>query len=246
MNIKKILMMKGWLLVLSTFLFFEKNLMADGCPVGHCSTVAKKVKKACEKRKEEDEKNGRPHIPGNAFFTNPTDPDGDLCYCPCSCYAEGTEILSNGSTVPVESVGQSASLTTPLGEIEVIKAKRSDVKDHPALQLDLENGKSLKVSTNHPFIIEGGQVIEARDLVVGAKLLQENGDPLAITKVMPIRYTGTFYNFQMDGRDESGADRIVISEGVRSGDETVQSYRNFVNRNIELRELMINISNDKE
>ena len=69
--------------------------------------------------------------------------------------------------------------------------------------------------------------------------MAENGDPVAVTKVQPTRYSGKFYNFVLNANDPNGADRIVISEGVRSGDWTVQSYSDFVAENVTLRQLML-------
>jgi hypothetical protein len=219
------------LVALAVFSANVSPLFAEDCPADHCSINQKKIYAACKKSGNV----------GAAYYDNPKDPSGPMCSCPCSCYAEGTEILSLGKTVSVESVNQGDTLSTPAGEVPVQKPLRSTVENFPAVQLELANGKSLTVSTNHPFITEGGIVAEARDIKSGSSLMQENGSSVPVASATPTSYTGTFYNFILDGKHESGSDRVVFSEGVQSGDWMVQSFRQGLATNVGLREVIAKI-----
>lgn len=217
--------MKQNLLAIIAILFTGTAVFAGECPSSHCSGMNKQINEIC---KADGKAGQKVYVPYNDSF----------CYCGCSCYAAGTEILGSGSIDTVDELALGESLETLVGPVEITKVFKDQVENTAAVAIVIETGRQLTVSPNHPFVTQGGVVKSAASLSQSDFLLNEAGEPVAIASITPTKYTGTFYNVILNGKKESGEDRIVIAEGVQSGDWEVQSFRDYLNANVGLREII--------
>lgn len=204
---------------------------AAPCAAGHCTRVNPQIQPIC---KEAAEQNGGVIPP---IIIVPTELGG-ICTCPCSCFATDTKIEQGDGEGLVQDIERGASLMTPRGERKVQLELRSKVENAQAIQLELDNGRSLTVSTNHPFISYDGIITSAEKLKDGSELAGTRGEPVTVLRATPTTYSGWFHNFIVKSRDPKQMDRIVQSEGVQSGDWLVQSYHDQVKQNINIRDLL--------
>lgn len=65
------------------------------------------------------------------------------------------------------------------------------------LSISLSNDQNLLVTSDHPFITEGGQLI-ASELHVGQHLIKSNDDLVTITSITPINRTANSYDVETD------------------------------------------------
>lgn len=167
------------------------------------------------------------------------------CTCPCSCYASRTAISTQSGERFVEEIKEGDVVETPNGSSRVVRVMTSAVENEAGVSFELSNGRRMLVSANHPLVVSGGVVKAAATITTGDALLDVRGQPVVVVKAAPQDYSGTFYNMILEGLAPSGEDRIVISEGIQSGDWMVQSFRDQMNANLELREVISKIANDR-
>ncbi len=221
-------MNKSKLIVASAFLLWGSlNSIAAPCPADHCSKVAPKVYKACMKDGNK----------GSAYFEHPG--SDDMCSCPCSCFAVGTTVTTASGQIDFSKLESGDKVVTESGLGVINEVKKSEVQNHPVVAISFSNGITHTVSLNHPFLREGSIVTEAERLKKDDKVLGEKGEILEITAIKKSdNYTGPLYNLVLQGNDESGKDKIYYSRGIATGDWAVQSYRDLLQTEIGLRELM--------
>jgi len=207
-------------------------LMADECPGSHCSKMSEKINNSCKKD----------GLSGSKIYVPYKD---DFCFCGCSCLGAGTEVLGSGSIDTVEEFLAGENLETLAGSVEISKVMKDHFEDTAALKIVLQTGRSLLVSPNHPFVTRDGVVKSAVSLSTNDSLLNAENEPVGIQSITPTKYTGTFYNVIMNAKSDSGSDRIILAEGVQSGDWEVQSFRDYLNANVTLREIVAKMKKDQ-
>jgi hypothetical protein len=213
-------------------LFVSSRTRAADCPVGHCSQYATTVGTICDQLVSAT---GKPKASFSAPYIGPS---GLACTCPCSCFIEGTAIESSSGNMRVETIEKNMTLPTQGGYVKVAAPLASEVKNHPVVELELSNGRSLFVTNNHPMITPGGFIKSAGSLTKKDKLLNSKGEKVQIANIKNRKYSGFLYNFSMAAKEASGADRVIVAEGVQTGDWTVQSRHDRLKQNVTLRQVM--------
>lgn len=220
--------------LVSMALLAGTDLFAIPCPEGHCTAVAPKVARACAK-------NGNK---GEAYFEVPG--QDEMCSCPCSCFDQTGTLMTLAHEMRMDELKVGDEVVTPAGKSKIREVKHSDVVKHPVIKITMDDTSSFTVSTNHPFLREGSLVTEAQRLKVGDKLQGSEGRVRTVKAIDNRTYTGPLYNVVLDSEDEDGSGKVYYSRGVASGDYTVQSYRDFLRAEVNLREIMKAKSADRE
>lgn len=203
------------------------SAFAAKCSADHCGTVDKELNELCKL----DENAGK-----DVYYKDPD--TSRYCSCPCSCFASGETVSSEGQPVSVRNIYRGSLIDSPAGEVEVEKLMRSYVEEAPATRIHLESGNSLLLSNNHPLIDSYGRIVAAGQISPGMKLKGRGYRVDPVSSVENVKYTGWFYNFILDADRADGKDRIIYAKGVQNGDWEVQSYRDYLERNITLRDVI--------
>jgi len=152
--------------------------------------------------------------------------------CPCGCFAPETliELLTevgsenmpayslykNWKNVELASLEDEAHLTKPTYVARSIAVATEGDESKALVRIELDNGSVLRLTEKHPVLKASGQMITAREVTLGDKLVDRNGDELFIRKVGREPYDGKVYNFETDGK--TLASHVVVAEGVLVGD----------------------------
>jgi hypothetical protein len=223
-------------LTLAIALLVSMSSQANDCGYSHCSKKSDILNTRCVN----DGKAGQP-----VYFE---DKDGRYCSCPCSCFTADSKIGVGGGELAVKHLFEGYPVNTENGRTPIQKLMMSHVKDVPAIEVKLSNGRSTRVSDNHPFIQHDGVVVSAEDLRVGTRLRGVEGSEVSVTELKPFVYSGTFYNFIMDAgpkEKRSEKDRVLHTAGAQTGDWMVQSYRDYADASVALR-VLIQKMNEKK
>jgi len=222
--------MKNWIII-GIMALLPGITLAAPCPNSHCSKQSKDLMRLCLK-------NG---LPGKKIYFKV---GSQYCWCKCSCFAEGTQIMTENGEVNVEDLIAGDLLYTPAGEAHIHQVLASPSEGDSVLVFELKNGRSLAVSTNHPMILPGEVVVEAKHVKETDQLLGSNGEAIEIVNITKKAYHGSLINFINEASAESGRDRVIVAEGVQTGDWNIQSYRDYLDSSVKLRELIFQIKAD--
>lgn len=153
--------------------------------------------------------------------------------CPCGCFAGDTSIdveLSHGEKAQmlafllfdqwqdhsVSALEDSARLN----DIRLVprELNRATVGKErlPLVVLSLSNGRTLRLTQKHPVLKHTGQMVTAREVTRGDRVLDRRGQEVFVTRVERVREEGNVYNFETDGT--TLASHVVVAEGVLVGD----------------------------
>lgn len=128
---------------------------------------------------------------------------GSCCGC-CTCFLGGTKIITNNGHKPIEKIApQDLVLSYNLGtqQIEykpVLKTYRFENKE--ILEIVLDTGKAIKVSSTHPFYTLLGK-IKAGELKIGDKLFTPNGCYPQIVKIRKFTYAHPVITYNLTVKD---------------------------------------------
>lgn len=165
---------------------------------------------------------------------------GKTCYCICSCMAEGTRVTTgNGSQIKVEDMVQGSTTVLAAGinlrftsqvANSVVKTSTGDTKNSIYLEYSL-NGQKIKrvVTMDHPFLLYNKKLVGAGALQMNDQLIDQNGNPVSISRISWGTYVGKFWEFatNLNVPDQNYTNHLVITEGVVTGDYAVSIYENY-------------------
>lgn len=159
------------------------------------------------------------------------------CFCCCACFAEHTMIAMAEGTKEIKNIkkgeilkagsimGPGESLCT-WEDIPVTFAEGSESGvQEGMLYVVFGDKQEIIVTPDHVFLLATGKFIQAGKLKPGDQLVDESGNPIPILTVSQGRYEGGVRhiscNIDFDGRPDR---HLVLSEGIVSGDYTLQLY----------------------
>lgn len=224
--------MKNWIIV-AIMAVAPGIALAGECPQSHCSKKSAELNYACK----------ADGLAGQKIYY---EVNGKYCWCKCSCFTEGTQIMTENGEVSVENLLAGDILNTPKGETSIHRKLVSPSEGESVLVFELENGRRLAVSTNHPMVLPGELIVEAKNIKETDTLMGSNGESIGILSISKVPYHGSLINFINEANSESGRDRIIIAEGVQTGDWNIQSYRDYLDSSVELRRLITQINETQE
>jgi hypothetical protein len=99
-----------------------------------------------------------------------------------------------------------------------LSGKTAGGEELPLVWLELENGSSLGLTTEHAVLISTGEMVAARELEAGRHyLVLENGESVAIRGIERRPTTENVYNVLTDaGLNHKG--HLIVANGVIVGD----------------------------
>ncbi|HJV40104.1 Hint domain-containing protein [Caulobacter sp.] len=157
------------------------------------------------------------------------------------CLAEGTLVtLADGTTQPIEAVGNTARVRTGQGGDLGVEATtrglhhihQPNVASTGVYRLTTEGGRSLVLTGGHP-VATGNGFVRACDLAAGDSVLTEAGLD-AVAKLEPDAFAGVFANLKLiDETDRAkglaGAVGTFIANGVVVGDHAAFRQSHYLN-----------------
>jgi len=218
-------LLKIWLLFMLGS--FPNILLAANCNEDHCSKVSMDLNDACKAA----------GYAGGAPFPVVRD-NQSLCFCPCSCVVAGTKIsMYDGSTKNVEDLALKSQVFAPyLDEGAAVGWRlKSNVNEIGIYDLSFSSGTKLSVSPNHTFITPSEQVTDAKTLLPGDEILDENDGVVTVISKNSRLFSGQLYNFAIRLDSQAAADHIIVNSGVQSGDWALQSANDRIESDIYLR-----------
>lgn len=164
------------------------------------------------------------------------------CYCCCSCFAWGTLIAVPGEEREVQTIGVgepilAGSVTVMGGAVQVSWAPRtvaysdgtSPAPEQTVVLIQYGDDGELIVTTDQPFVTPEGELVRADRLTVEDRLVDAQGNPVAIAAVVLGKREVGLHHLATDVASDSGLDgHILLANGVLAGDHTVRLLQNSV------------------
>jgi hypothetical protein len=166
--------------------------------------------------------------------------------CRCGCFAEESLFygLENQTGLDLIEKGSSQFKISSLNNIEKTTFSHREItgfmhsKERNGIFIQTQSNKKIILSEAHPVILEKFQMKQAKDLVLGDKLLDKNSkyDLLIKKKILP--YGREMVNFHV--ASDQPAHHIVIASGLQMGDLGWQEHLNSIGSRIYYRQEILN------
>lgn len=195
------------------------------CDYNRCMAIQARIDKTCHNRKWEP---GSPYILDN--------PDGSVCYCCCSCFAENTPIAVTGSEYrliqdfrkgdPVYA----ANSKLEWQQVSVDFCNNVEGAKTEAFMVNVrwgtESYQQITVTEDHLFLSPGNNgyvLIPAGALNNNDKLIQPDGSTVAVTQVVSGTQKGGVYTIATSAPFNSMDGHLLNSNGIISADFALQA-----------------------
>jgi hypothetical protein len=201
------------------------------CPQGHCSGVSDKINKYCINQ----------GLAGKPFLV--IGPNGEECFCPCSCVTGDTEISMSNSSNQTQVITQLTvgSLVASYGEGSLNKVQVDNLlgdknpTQHKVVKVTFSDGGSISVSSNHTFIDPSQKVVQASSLKAGDAILNLQKNPVYVLTVQTENQQNRMFNLIINSGSQNARDHIIGTNGYLSGDWLLQSNQDAVQTAIDAR-----------
>lgn len=159
-----------------------------------------------------------------------------LSICPEGCFSGDTQIMMSGDDGegPTEKSARSVERQDALAVLEVgadlaeprlgsaLVDRVVQGPEQPKLFVfGLEDGKNLRVTQEHPMVLDDGSVVRARDVRPGDSFARVDGVSLRVSSVSRQAATEDVYNFETRG--EESENHVIVANGVFVGDLRLQN-----------------------
>ena len=162
-------------------------------------------------------------------------PDGKTCYCKCSCLAHNTPVAVSANSwkrIQDFQVGDTVFTVNSGKEWKESKVAFSDGTKgdgNPVpytIYVRTETNIELIVTSDHPFLLENGELQRASRLTLQDKLVDEKFQPVGIQQLGYGVYTGGIHNISTSkgGPGEPLNEHLINTAGVISGDYYAQLF----------------------
>jgi hypothetical protein len=206
------------------------------CPQGHCAKVSAAMNKYCMSIGQA----------GKMFMV--FGPNGEECFCPCSCVTPDTSINLAFEAKFIHELEINDNLHTPMSNVNIgrlHKKMRSEIINGQILSLTFDNGSIIRSSTNHTYITPEEQVITAEQLEIGNTVLDKNLKSVSLIKKEIINeYEGELLNFIINETSSKAEDHVISNNNILSGDWLLQTNNDSIEKGIEIRSGNIDIYQD--
>jgi hypothetical protein len=157
-------------------------------------------------------------------------------FCPEGCFAADTQILSSfrsdgranylraamlSPSDQLVSLADDASFSDVVLTEQAIKRIVSGPEDGELFVFTLANGRTLKVTTHHPMVLDSGKLVEASKVEPGASFVGVDGRSVAIVQISRAKPEADVFNFETGG--DTQLNHILVAEGVLTGDLKIQN-----------------------
>ncbi|PTL75312.1 Hint domain-containing protein [Vitiosangium sp. GDMCC 1.1324] len=156
----------------------------------------------------------------------PLDQLAKLGSCPVGCFTPTQKVAFNGkrTEIPeayragertVTALSQNATLDAPAFGEQSIRTYVSGDTDEDVFALKTADGRIIEVTADHPLVDGEGNIVKAKTLKLGDKLLASNGKQVPITEVTVFRFKGYVWNVQPVSHEK--IENILDVEGLLTG-----------------------------
>jgi len=157
-------------------------------------------------------------------------------FCPEGCFAADTQVLSSVTregranytrAASVAPNSQLLSLADDASPDAVAMAPHSvkrivlGPEDGELFAFALANGRTLKVTTHHPMVLDSGKLVEASKVVAGDAFVGLDGRSVAVVRITRQEPEADVFNFETAATTQMG--HIIVAEGVLTGDLKIQN-----------------------
>jgi hypothetical protein len=154
-------------------------------------------------------------------------------FCPVGCFASDTQMLTsfdNGQASyamassirpnnPMLAMG-SDNLRHVVLESQQVKRIVYGAEDAALYVFTLANGKTLRVTSHHPMVLDNGTLVEAAQVDTSMAFVGHDGRSVEITSIGREKPTADVFNFETRATTQLG--HIIVAEGVLVGDLKIQ------------------------
>ncbi|HEX7902460.1 MAG TPA: Hint domain-containing protein [Chitinophagaceae bacterium] len=192
------------------------------CDYNRCLRIQNQIDAACHSRHWEP---GSPYVLDN--------PDGSVCYCCCSCFAQNT---------PIEISPRVFKLVQDFRNNDKVYAATADLQwkevvvdfctniagaETDSFMVNIEWGTNpvnrIVVTEDHLFLLPGKLLAPAGSLNVNDMLIAPDGSPVKITRITSGMQKGGVYQIATGEPKETIDGHLLNSNGVVSADFAVQA-----------------------
>lgn len=91
----------------------------------------------------------------------------------------------------------------------------------PLVRIVTEDGRQLRVTTEHAILLASGEMVEAQSIKAGNTLVTRDGVQVRVTSAEQYAFGGEVFNFSTSGN--SGSEHVIVADGLLVGDLTWQN-----------------------
>lgn len=160
-------------------------------------------------------------------------------YCPKGCFARGTRILVkdllNEQTrweaienvvfhtlrFEVWSIDDSSGIGALSLTSRAIRSSQIGPEEEPMVNLSIDDGSKLGVTSRHAMLLSSGVIVAAEDLKVGDVLAKYNGTDTTIVQIDRFYTEDDVFNLLLDVESPIGHS-IIVEGGIVTGDQNWQ------------------------
>lgn len=138
------------------------------------------------------------------------------------CFAPETKIMTSIGAKPIRDIQAGDLIYSPISKNFSPVVQKTVGPEAKALIEVGYQGKTVRVTTEHPFITVAG-LKQAQELTKADRLLTEKkGEyaPIEVLRQLPVQKDQMVYNIHVFG--ESFANRVIVADGIVTGDLRMQ------------------------
>lgn len=160
---------------------------------------------------------------------------GLMTWCACGCFHPETKILTQKGEIKAKKIldnfknfklahwGDDNFENNYTTEFSKIRSSTSGKEKDPLFVFQLENGRTLKVTKNHPILTSKKRILPANMITTKDLLLDRNSREIKILSIRKEKFNGKVINFIVEANNLNKSNHIIFSEGVATGDMYLQS-----------------------
>ncbi|MGK5086625.1 Hint domain-containing protein [Bdellovibrionota bacterium FG-2] len=153
-----------------------------------------------------------------------------LCYP--GCYTPNMQLSFNGKSIGIEdSFNQNEPTVTTLtadSTLGLFEFKESKIEHYIAgmthemiFVIETEKGRRLEVTSEHPLVNAIGNIVRAKELEIGAALLDATNSIDLVTSVLQAEYQGKVWNLSPES--ENKTENVLVVNGLLTGSHRFQA-----------------------
>jgi len=155
-----------------------------------------------------------------------------LGFCKAGCYTPEQKVLFNGTYSGVQHAYETHKTTvtglTAGSSLRDLSFAEQPIQTYVAgsttediFVLKDRRGDTVKVTSEHPMVLEDGTVVKARSLQKGDQLAKADGTMSRLVEIKTFSFTGTVWNVEPASHDK--AENILVGQGFLTGSVRFQN-----------------------
>jgi hypothetical protein len=157
-------------------------------------------------------------------------------FCPLGCFAADAQIAStvasdgkaeyvSAASVAPQSLLVSMADEASIGDVvlapQSVKRIVAGPEDKELFVFALANGRTLRVTSHHPMVLDSGKIIEASQVNSKMSFVGLDGRSVKVTAITREKPVADVFNFVTGG--DTQLSHIIVAEGILVGDLKIQN-----------------------